>query len=266
MSISRYLWIALGLAATLGCSKVALAQGALGHEVAVGLTGVYDSGYDRGFHYGIGYELSWSVLRVSARLALGDTDPRSEQRYALGVGVAPWPGFRFDVGYHHRSYPDVGFGDNLITFIAELKWRGLELSFGAVMKFPILDRGSIHNPFIFDRALFEHFLTFRIGYLYELNCGVGFGLIIGTHSRFEQQNLDYPQFGLVFSYTHARVGHFRLEGGIGTAGFFNQGSTIDRGFLRLEYVRRMQQDRRQRRDRRRAGAAAGDVEARDDGD
>ena len=208
----------------------------LGHEIAVGLTGIYDSGYDRGLHYGLSYQLSYSALQITALLALGDTDPRSEQHWALKVGVQPIRSIRFDVGFHHRTFTSVGFGENLLSFVATLDWRGLEVTAGWILRFPITDRDRIHSPFVFERNLFEHFLCFRLGYIWQLGRGVGLGLLAGTISRFEIHNLDYPQFALVLTYRHPRVGSFRLDGGIGTAGFFNQGSTIDRGFLRLEYV------------------------------
>lgn len=209
----------------------------LGHEIALGLTGVYDVGYDRGLHYGLSYELSWSMLRVGALLVLGDTDPRSEQQWAINVGVRPWSTVRFDVALRHRSYPDVGFGDNLVTIISRVDWRGLELAAGLVLRFPLLDRDRLHNPFVFDRELFEHFITFRIGYVYRFSNGIGIGLLAASFSRFEVHNLDYPQAALVFSWDNERIGHFRLDAGVGIAGFFNQGATIDRGFVRIEYVR-----------------------------
>jgi hypothetical protein len=208
----------------------------LGHQIAFGLTGVYDGGYDRGVHYGLSYQLSYSVLRVTALLAMGDTDPRREQHWALKVGVRGWRSLRFDVGFHHRTFTQVGFGENLLTFIVQLDWRGFELSAGWVLRFVISDRDRIHSPFAFERSLFEHFICFRLGYIWEVDHGFGLGLMVGTFSRYEIHNLDYPQFAAVITYHHPRVGRFRLDGGIGTAGFFNMGATIDRGFLRLEYV------------------------------
>jgi hypothetical protein len=212
-------------------------ESGLGHEVALGVTGVYDGGYDRGIHYGLSYELSWSMLRAVVLLGFGDTDPRREQHWALGVGVVAWQRLRVDVGLHHRTFMPVGFGENLLKLSCTLDWRGLEVVAGYVLKFPIVERDRIHSPFVFDEDLFEHFLVFRLGYLWRLPRGFGLGLLVGTFSRFEIHNLDYPQFALVATFEHPVVGSLRLDVGIGTAGFFNQGSTIDRGFVRFEYVR-----------------------------
>lgn len=205
----------------------------------MGLTGVYDAGYDRGLHLGLSYELSWSVLRASALFAFGDTDPRREQHWALGIGVVAWRRLRVDVGLHHRSFTPVGFGENLIKLSIRLDWRGLEVAGGYLLRFPILDRDQIHSPIVFDSALFEHFLIFRLGYLWQLPRGFGLGALVGTYSRFEIHNLDYPQFALVVTYEHPRIGLLRLDVGLGTAGFFNQGATIDRFFVRFEYSRQM---------------------------
>lgn len=208
----------------------------LRHQIALGLAGVYDVGYDRGFQYGLSYQLSYALLRVTALLALGDTDPRHEQHWSLQVGVQPWSTMRFDAGFHHRTFTRVGFGENLVTLVGRVRWRGLEVALGWVLRFTITDRDRIHSPVVFERSLFEHFICFRLGYIWQIGRGVGLGLMAGTFSRFEIHNLDHPQFAAVLTYYHPRVGRFRLDGGIGTAGFFNMGSTIDRGFLRLEYI------------------------------
>jgi hypothetical protein len=231
-------WIPIALAATLlWHASDARAEAALGHEVTVGLGGVYDGGYDRGLHYGLAYELAWRALRASALLAFGDTDPRREQEWALGLGVRPWRSFRFDVRLHHRSFPGVGFGDNLVVLRGGIEWRGFELDAGWVLRFPILSRRQIHSPFVYDRALFEHFLHFRVGYQYRFANGFGLGVLAGTFSRFEIRNFDSPELGLVLSYRHPRAGDFRVDAGVGIAGFLNQASTLDRGFVRFEYVR-----------------------------
>lgn len=233
-------WIAPIAAAILLCGPLpARAEAELGHEVAAAIGGVYDVGYDRGVNFGVGYELSWSILRVNARLAFGDSDPRREQHWALGVGAVAWKSFRFDVALHHRAFTRVGFGENVLTFAASLEWRGFDIAAGYALRFPILDRDEIHNPVVFDRTLFNHFLIFRLGYVARLPRGFGLGAQAASFSRFELNNLDYPQFSVVLTFTHARVGYFRLDIGIGTAGFFAQGSTIDRGFVRLEYARQM---------------------------
>jgi hypothetical protein len=227
-------------AAVLLCGpSPASAETALGHEVAAAIGGVYDGGDDRGVNFGAGYELSWSVLRVNARLAFGDSDPRQEQHWALGLGAMVWKDLRFDVAFHHRAFTQVGFGENLLTFAVSLEWHGFDLAAGYAARFPILDRAEIHNPFVFDRPLFAHFIIFRLGWIARLPRGVGLGVQAATFSRFELFNLDYPQFSVVVTFEHARVGKLRLDVGIGTAGFFNQGSTIDRGFVRLEYARRV---------------------------
>ncbi len=228
----------------------ARAEAELDHEIALGLTGVYDTEYDRGLHYGLSYELSWSVLRASAMLTFGDTDPRSEQHWAFGLGVHPWRSFHLDFRFHHRTFPGVDFGDNLIVIRGGIDWRGFEIAGGWVLRFPILSPDQIHSPFVFDKALFEHFLHFRMGYQYRFRNGLGLGVLMSTFSRFELHNFDYPQFALVVSYEHPRVGRFRLDAGVGIAGFFNQGSALDRGFLRLEYVRAVGQRARQRLRRR----------------
>jgi hypothetical protein len=228
--------LAAMLAVLLPARSARAEDAALGHQVAVGLTGVYDAGHDRGLQYGLSYELAVSAMRVAALLALGDTDPRREQHWALSVGAVPLDSLRIDVGLHHRTFTHIGFGENLVTIVISLDWRGLEVTAGWVLRFPITDRDRIHSPFVFERDLFEHFLCFRLGYVWQLGRGVGLGVLAGTISRYEIHNLDYPQFAVVLTYSHPRVGSFRLDGGIGTAGFFNQGSTIDRGFLRLEYV------------------------------
>ncbi len=223
----------------LGTASPAQGESRVGHEVALGLTGVYDSGYDRGLHYGLSYELSWAMVRATALFVLGDTDPRSEQHWALCVGVLAWQRLRIDVGLHHRTFTNVNFGENLVTLTTRFFWRGLEIAAGYALRFPILDRDQIHSPVVFDTALFEHFLMFRICHIWQLRRGVGLGLLTNTFSRFEIRNLDYPQFALVLTFEHPRIGHFRFDVGIGTAGFFNQGATIDRGFIRFEYTRRM---------------------------
>jgi hypothetical protein len=241
-------WIA-PLAAALLCAWPSPARGeaALGHEVAVGIAGVYDGGRDRGVHFGLGYELSWSALRAGVLLAFGDSDPRREQHWAITVGAVAWKHLRFDLAFRHRAFTQVDFGENLLTLSAELEWRGFDLAAGYALRFPILDPDEIHSPFVFDRALFAHVLMFRLGYIFALPRGFGLGVLIGTYSRFELHNLDYPQFSLVLTFEHQRVGRLRLDMGIGTAGFFNQGSTIDRGFIRLEYARLMRRsDRRTR--------------------
>lgn len=233
-------WIGPIAAAVLLCGPLpARAEAELGHEVSAALGGVYDAGYDRGVNVGAGYELSWSVLRVNARLAFGDSDPRQEQHWALGLGALIWKNLRFDVAFHHRAFARFGFGENLLTFAASLEWRGFDLAAGYALRFPILDRDEIHSPFVFDRALFTHFIIFRLGWIARLPRGFGLGIQAASFSRFELFNLDYPQFSAVVTFEHARVGKLRLDLGIGTAGFFNQGSTIDRGFVRLEYSRRV---------------------------
>jgi hypothetical protein len=209
----------------------------MGHELAVGLTGVYDSGYDRGLHYAASYQFSWRFLYVGALVGFGDTDPRRQQQWGIFCGVQPWKSFRLTLGLRHHSYPPYGFGENLILFVASLQWRGAEFTGGQVMRFPIIDADAIHHPLRFDTTFFEHFLVFRVGYVGQLGRGWGLGFVAGNYARFEIQNLDYPQVALVVSYADDTVGSFRLDLGIGTAGFFNQGATIDRGFVRLEYVR-----------------------------
>ncbi len=139
----------------------AQAEAQIGHEVALGLTGVYDVGYDRGLHYGLGYEFSWTMLRAAVMLSLGDTDPSQEQQWELSLGVEPWRRFRFDAAFRHRTFVNVGFGENLVIFKATLFWRGLEFAGGYVLRFPILHRDEIHSPFVFDTALFAHFLIFH---------------------------------------------------------------------------------------------------------
>ena len=238
-------WGALFLATVLTIAPMtARGEEELGHEVALGLTGVYDAGYDRGLHVGLSYEFSWSLLRASALFSFGDTDPTREQHWAVDVGVVAWQRFRIDVAFHHRTFTPLGFGENLVRLSVDLRWRGLEAAAGYILRFPIVESELIHSPFVFDDELFDHFLIFRLGYIWDLPRGFGLGLLTGNFSRFEIHNLDYPQFALVLTYEHALFGRLRLDVGIGTAGFFNQGATIDRGFIRLEYSRLMRQRRR----------------------
>jgi hypothetical protein len=207
------------------------------HEVTLGLSGVYDGGYDRGLRYGASYELRASMLRVGAMLAAGDTDPRREQHWALAAALQPLDAIRVEIAFHHRTFSTTRFGDNLVLFIGRLRWRGLLLDLGLSLRFPITTPSSIHNPCVFDLELLEEFLLYRIGYSWALGRGVRLGAEVANLSRFEIRNFNYPTFALVVEWRHEAVGALRGEIGLGTAGFFSQGSTIDRGFIRLEYSR-----------------------------
>jgi hypothetical protein len=217
--------------------RAAGAEVPLRHEIALGLAGVYDVGYDRGLRYGVGYELSVSMLRVGAMLAAGDTDPSREQHWSLGVGLQPLEILRLDVAFHHRTFTTSGFGDNMVTFMSGLRWRGLVLDAGLALRFPITRRSLIHSPVEYDLALFDYFVLFRLGYLWGLGRGVELGVEAANIDRFEVRDFSYPTFAIVVVWSHPRMGTLRGEVGMGTAGFWSQGATIDRGFVRLGYTR-----------------------------
>ncbi len=218
----------------LSLAPPAAAEVDLRHEVTLGLAGVYDVGYDRGIRYGASYELGASLFRLGLALAAGETDPRREQHWSVALGLVPLEALRLEAAFHHRTFVTTGFGENMLTFRAGLDWRGLVLDLGVALRFPITRRDLIHSPFELDTALFETFLLFRLGYLWEVGRGVRLGLEAANLSRFEVRNFNYPTFAAVVEWRHPG-GRLRGEVGLGTAGFWSQGATIDRGFVRLEY-------------------------------
>lgn len=230
--------LALAAAVTAGLAqpRVASAEVPIRHEVTLGLAGVYDGGYDRGVRYGAGYELSVSMLRVRLALAAGDTDPRREQHWSVALGVVPLDVLRLEAAFHHRTFTTTRFGDNMVTLRAGLDWRGLLLDVGLALRFPITRPELIQSPVELDLTLFDAFMLFRLGYLWDVGQGVRLGLEAANLSRFEIRNFSYPTFAVVAEWRHPG-GVLRGEVGLGTAGFWAQGATIDRGFIRLEYSR-----------------------------
>ncbi|MEM1007772.1 MAG: hypothetical protein AAGJ35_02090 [Myxococcota bacterium] len=202
-----------------------------------------DDGFSSELFYRLRYAW-WLDLQVSLRYApqtLGNSIRYSVTNY-IHLHL-PWMrDSALGLGWMNRLFPEVRRGENLIYLLHDFDTKFFAFSGGIVLRFPLMDVERFPNPFVFSGNYVEGFYLYDFRVKFEHSFPkLGGALLrygLGMMNFVDQEILSTNQngFRLFVDWEQPKIGHFGLQAGMISYGFWAFAGFYGRWFLRFAYT------------------------------